>query len=119
MAKYSKGAGKKVERAMHEEKRGKLKSGRSGKKVTSRKQAIAIGLSEARKEGARVPKKASKSKSGRSKKGASKRGSKKGASKNASKRGGRKSSSKKSSSKRGASKRSSSKSGRKSSRGRK
>ena len=123
MAKYSKGAGKKVERAMHEKKRGKLKSGRSGKKVTSRKQAIAIGLSEARKEGAKVPKKASKS--SRSKKGASKRGSKKGASKkgaskkSTSKRGGRKSSSKKSSSKRGASKRSSSKRGRKSSRGRK
>ena len=42
---------------MHEKKRGQLKSGRSGKKVTSRKQAIAIGLSEARKEGAKVPKK--------------------------------------------------------------
>ena len=58
MAKYSKKAGDKVERAMHEKKRGELKSGRSGKKVTSRKQAIAIGLSEARKEGAKVPKKA-------------------------------------------------------------
>lgn len=57
MAKYSKGAGDKVEQAMHEEKAGTLKSGRSGKKVTSRKQAIAIGLSEARKEGAKVPKK--------------------------------------------------------------
>ena len=45
--KYSKKASKKVERAMHERKRGKLKSGGSGKKVTSRKQAIAIGLSEA------------------------------------------------------------------------
>ncbi|MGB9028980.1 MAG: DUF6496 domain-containing protein [Acidobacteriaceae bacterium] len=55
-------AGKKVERAMHEEKRGTLKSGRSGKKVTSRKQAIAIGLSEARKAGAKVPKKKSSSK---------------------------------------------------------
>src|ERR1700754_3374457 len=51
MAKYSKGASDKVERAMHEKKEGTLKSGRSGKKVTSRKQAIAIGLSEARKEG--------------------------------------------------------------------
>ncbi|HEY5055946.1 MAG TPA: DUF6496 domain-containing protein [Acidobacteriaceae bacterium] len=55
--KYSKGAGKTVEREMHEFKRGELKSGRSGKKVTSRKQAIAIGLSEARKEGKKVPKK--------------------------------------------------------------
>jgi hypothetical protein len=56
MAKYGKKAGEKVERAMHEKKRGKLKSG-SGKKVKSRKQAIAIGLSEARKAGAKVPKK--------------------------------------------------------------
>jgi hypothetical protein len=53
--KYGPTAGKKVERAMHEEKRGTLKSGRSGTKVTSRKQAIAIGLSEARKAGAKVP----------------------------------------------------------------
>ena len=53
--KYSKGAAKKVERAMHKKKRGTLKSGRSGKKVTSRKQAIAIGLSEARQEGKKVP----------------------------------------------------------------
>ena len=58
MAKYSKEAGNKVERAMHEEKRGQLKSGKSGKTVTNPKQAIAIGLSEARKEGAKVPKKA-------------------------------------------------------------
>ncbi len=57
MAKYSKKAGEKVEKAMHEEKKGTLKSGRSGKKVTNPKQAIAIGLSEARKEGAKVPKK--------------------------------------------------------------
>lgn len=56
MAKYSKKAGEKVEEAMHERKERKLKSG-SGKKVTSKKQAIAIGLSEARKEGAKVPKK--------------------------------------------------------------
>ncbi|MXV15049.1 DUF6496 domain-containing protein [Hufsiella ginkgonis] len=56
MAKYSKKAGEKVEKAVHEEKEGKLKTG-SGKKVTSKKQAIAIGLSEARKEGAKVPKK--------------------------------------------------------------
>jgi len=57
MAKYSKAAQKKVEKVMHEKKKGTLKSGRSGKKVTSRKQAIAIGLSEARKAGAKVPKK--------------------------------------------------------------
>jgi hypothetical protein len=55
MAKYSKGAGDTVERAMKEKEAGTLKSGRSGKKVTSRKQAIAIGLSEARKKGAKVP----------------------------------------------------------------
>ncbi len=57
MAKYSKTAQDKVEKAMHERKRGTLKSGSSGKKVTSKKQAIAIGLSEARKKGAKVPKK--------------------------------------------------------------
>ena len=57
MAKYSKKANEKVEKVMREKKRGTLKSGRSGKKVTSRKQAIAIGLSEARKAGAKVPKK--------------------------------------------------------------
>jgi len=55
--KYSKSASKDVERAMRKRKRGTLKSGRSGKKVTSRKQAIAIGLSEARKKGKKVPKK--------------------------------------------------------------
>ena len=57
MAKYSKKAQDKVEQAMHERKRGTLRSGRSGKKVTSRKQAIAIGLSEAREAGAKVPQK--------------------------------------------------------------
>ena len=57
MAKYSKEAGEKVEEVMHEMKEGKLKTG-AGKKVTSRKQAIAIGLSEARAEGNKVPKKA-------------------------------------------------------------
>ena len=61
MAKYGK-------KAVHKEKRGKLKSGRSGKKVTSRKQAIAIGLSEARKKGAKVPKKKSAKSSKSSKK---------------------------------------------------
>jgi hypothetical protein len=55
--KYSRKAGKSVERAVHRMKRGKLSSGRSGKKVRSRKQAIAIGLSEARKKGAKVPRK--------------------------------------------------------------
>jgi Family of unknown function (DUF6496) len=57
MAKYGKKAQSKVKRAMHERKHGTLKSGRSGKKVTSRKQAIAIGLSEARREGGKVPRK--------------------------------------------------------------
>ena len=59
MAKYSKKAGEKVAEVMREKKQGKLRSGRSGKKVTSRKQAIAIGLSEARKEGVKVPEKKS------------------------------------------------------------
>ena len=57
--KYGPKAAKSVEREMKAMKQGKLKSGRSGKKVTSRKQAIAIGLSEARKKGAKVPKKSS------------------------------------------------------------
>ena len=56
MARYGRAAGAKVERAMKARKRGTLRSGRSGKKVTSRKQAIAIGLSEARRRGAKVPK---------------------------------------------------------------
>ena len=55
--KYGKKASDKVEKAMHERKKGTLKSGSSGKKVTSRKQAIAIGLSEARRSGAKVPRK--------------------------------------------------------------
>jgi hypothetical protein len=58
--KYSKKASAKVARAMKERKAGTLKSGRSGRKVKSRKQAIAIGLSEARREGKKVPKKAAK-----------------------------------------------------------
>jgi hypothetical protein len=66
--KYGPKASSKVKRAMHEKKRGTLKSGRSGKKVTSRKQAIAIGLSEARKSGAKVPKKKSSSKKSSKKK---------------------------------------------------
>jgi len=63
--KYSKKAASKVKRAMHERKEGTLRSGRSGKKVKSRKQAIAIGLSEARRAGAKAPK---KKKKGRKKK---------------------------------------------------
>jgi hypothetical protein len=62
MARYGKKASEKVEKAMHERKRGTLKSGKSGKKVTSRKQAIAIGLSEARRSGGKVPRKKSSSK---------------------------------------------------------
>ena len=60
MARYGKKAQKKVEKAMHERKSGTLRSGRSGKKVTSRKQAIAIGLSEARRSGGKVPRRARK-----------------------------------------------------------
>ena len=71
MAKYGKKAQSKVKRAMHERKRGTLKSGRSGKKVTSRKQAIAIGLSEARRAGGKVPRK----KTGGRKKGGRKKSS--------------------------------------------
>jgi hypothetical protein len=59
MAKYSEKSKEEVGEAMYEMKEGTLKSGRSGKKVTSRKQAVAIGLSKARKEGARVPRKRS------------------------------------------------------------
>ena len=59
MAKYGRKAQSKVRKAMHERKRGTLKSGRSGKKVKSRKQAIAIGLSEARRSGAKVPRRKS------------------------------------------------------------
>jgi len=62
MARYGKKAAEKVEKAMHEQKKGTLKSGRSKKKVTSKKQAIAIGLSEARKAGGKVPPKKSSSK---------------------------------------------------------
>ena len=55
MTRYGKRAAEKVERAMHERKRGVLRSGRSGKKVTSRRQAIATGLAEARRAGAKFP----------------------------------------------------------------
>src|SRR5689334_6064019 len=74
MARYGKKASEKVEKAMHERKHGTLKSGRSGKKVTSRKQAIAIGLSEARRAGGKVPKKGS-SRKGSSRKSSSRKGS--------------------------------------------
>jgi hypothetical protein len=63
--KYGKASGNKVERAMHEMKHGKLRSGRSGAKVKSRKQAIAIGLSEARRSGAKVPRRSARKKSSR------------------------------------------------------
>ena len=72
MAKYSKGAGKAVKSAMHRRKKGTLKSG-SGAKVKSRKQAIAIGLSEAREKGGKVPRKRAAKKRG-AKKGAAKKG---------------------------------------------
>ena len=84
MAKYSRTAGKKVEEAMREMKEGKLKSGRSGKKVTNPKQAIAIGLSEARERGAKVPATKSASKGGATKASAKRSGT---ASKTASKAG--------------------------------
>ena len=92
MAKYGKKASDKVEKAMHERKHGTLKSGSSGRKVTSKKQAIAIGLSEARREGGKVPSKKSSSKKSSSKKSSSKKSSSK-------KSSSKKSSSKKSSSK--------------------
>ncbi|HEX8331692.1 MAG TPA: DUF6496 domain-containing protein [Segetibacter sp.] len=76
MAKYSKGAGKKVEEVMHEMKKGKLKSG-SGKKVTNPKQAIAIALSEAREEGEKVPKKSAGKKAATKKAATKKAGTKK------------------------------------------
>jgi hypothetical protein len=62
-SRYGKKAGSKVEKAMHERKAGTLRSGRSGKKVKSRKQAIAIGLSEARRAGGKVPSRGKKSSS--------------------------------------------------------
>ena len=76
MAKYSKRAGKKVEKVMREKKKGTLRSS-SGKKVTSRKQAIAIGLSEARREGAKVPKKKGATKKAAKKRSPAKKAAKK------------------------------------------
>ena len=78
MAKYGKKAGQDVKKAMDEMKKGKLKTGNSNKKVTNPKQAIAIGLSEARKEGGKVPKKAAK----KSAKKTAKKSTKKSAKKN-------------------------------------
>jgi hypothetical protein len=99
MAKYGKKSQDKVEKAMHERKHGTLKSGGSGKKVTSRKQAIAIGLSEARREGGKVPSSKKSSKKASSKKSSSKKrsSSKKSSSKkrSSSKKSSRKRSSKK------------------------
>jgi Family of unknown function (DUF6496) len=69
MAKYSKKAQQQVESAMHKKKKGTLRSGRSGKKVTSSKQAIAIGLEEARDKGAKVPPRKKAAKKTASKKG--------------------------------------------------
>jgi len=94
--KYGKKAQDKVEKAMHERKHGTLKSGSSGKKVKSRKQAIAIGLSEARREGGKVPSKKSSSKKSSSKKSSSKKSSsKKSSSKKSTKKSSKKSSKKK------------------------
>ena len=67
-SRYGKKSQSKVKRAMHERKEGTLRSGRSGKKVTSRKQAIAIGLSEARRSGGKVPSRSSSSSRSRSRK---------------------------------------------------
>ena len=74
MAKYGAKASEKVEKAMHERKRGSLKSG-SGKKVTSKKQAIAIGLSQARKAGGKVPTKKSSARKASTKKSSGKKSS--------------------------------------------
>jgi len=95
MAKYGTKSQTKVKRAMDEMKEGKLKSGRSGKKVTSRKQAIAIGLSEARKEGGKVPKKAASKKSAKKsspKKSAPKKSAPRKSTKNSTKKTSKKSS---------------------------
>jgi len=113
MAKYGKTAQSKVRKAMHERKEGKLRSGSSGKKVTSRKQAIAIGLSEARRAGGKVPAKKSASKKSGAKKSSSRKSSaKKSTTKKsaAKKSSSRKSSSRKASAKKSSRKKSSKKS---------
>ena len=97
MATYGKKASDKVEGAMRERKQGTLKSGRSGKKVTSKKQAIAIGLSEARKEGGKVPAKKSSAEKTAAKKSAKKPAAKKSSRKTAAKKTARKSTAKSSS----------------------
>lgn len=79
--KYSKGAGRSVKRALHKEKHGTLKSGRSGKKVTDPKQAIAIGLSEARKKGEKVPPPKKSKKKAASRKGSTSKAKRKAATK--------------------------------------
>ena len=76
MAKYGKKAQSKVKKAMHERKAGTLRSGKSGKKVTSRKQAIAIGLSEARQAGGKVPNKSAKKSSRKTAKKSARKSSK-------------------------------------------
>ena len=73
MAKYGAKTSEKVEKAMHERKKGTLKSGRSGKKVKSRKQAIAIGLAQARRAGGKVPRKTSSTKKSTRKKSTSRK----------------------------------------------
>jgi len=103
MATYGKKASDKVEKTMHERKQGTLKSGGSGKKVTSKKQAIAIGLSEARKEGGKVPAKKGAAKKSSAKKASAKKAStgktpaKKSSRKTAAKKTARKSTAKSSS----------------------
>ena len=98
-SKYGSKARSKVKRAMHERKRGTLKSGRSGKKVKSRKQAIAIGLSEARRAGGKVPKKKSASRKrksgGTSRKSSTKKSSSKRKSSSRKKASGKRKSSRK------------------------
>jgi topoisomerase IA-like protein len=94
-SKYGKKSQDKVEKAMHERKHGTLRSGSSGKKVTNRQQAIAIGLSEARREGGKVPSKKASSKKSSSKKASSKKASsKKSSSKKSTKKSSKKSSKK-------------------------
>ena len=85
MAKYGRKAGSKVKRAMHKRKRGTLKSG-SGRKVTSRKQAVAIGLSEARRAGGKVPPRKTARKKSASKKSSSRKSTKKSSAKKSSAR---------------------------------
>jgi|SRR6188472_3849735 hypothetical protein len=83
MAKYGRKAEAKVKKAMHERKEGTLRSGKSGKKVKSRKQAIAIGLSEARRAGGKVPKKSAKKSTRKSAKKSTRKSAKKSTRKSA------------------------------------